>query len=139
MISNGLIIFLYCIVAYGLSNMVVFASGPFKIFERIRNFADSISEHFGQLFKCMICFPANIGWVFSIINWFFIPFSFTPFNLILMGTNLWWLAMIGDCCFTSGIVWIIHNIESFFESIAEGKHAEEYEEMEDNDVINLNN
>lgn len=138
MVSNGLIIFLYCIFAYGLSNMVVFSSGPFRIFERIRNFANSISEHFGQLFQCMICFPANVGWVLSLINWFFIPFPFTPFNLILIDTNLWWLAMIGDCCFTSGIVWIIHNIESFFESIAEGKHAEEYEEVEDNDVINLN-
>lgn len=138
MVSNGLIIFLYCIVAYGLSNMVVFASGPFRIFERIRDLSSRISEHFGQLFQCMICFPANVGWVLSLINWFFIPFPFTPFNLILIDTNLWWLAMIGDCCFTSGIVWIIHNIESFFESIAEGKHAEEYEEVEDNDVVNLN-
>ena len=137
--SNGLIIFLYCIVCYGLSNMVVFASGPFKIFEKIREISSSISEHFGQLFQCMICFPANIGWIFSILNWFLIPIAITPFNILLSGTNLWWLAMIGDCCFTSGIVWIIHNIESFFESIAEGKNATEYEDVENDDVINVNN
>lgn len=137
--SNGLIIFLYCLVVYGLSNMVVFASGPFRIFERIRQWTSNISEHFGQLFQCMICFPANVGWIFSLINWFFIPIAITPFNILLAGTSLWWLAMICDCCFTSGMVWIIHNIESFFESIAEGKNTEEYEEVEDDDVIDVNN
>ena len=136
--SNGLIIFLYCIMMYGLSNMVVFASGPFRIFEHIRNIANSISEHFGQLFSCMICFPGNISFFLSLINWFFIPFAFTPFNILLAGTNLWWLAMICDCCFTSGIVWIIHNIESFFESIAEGKNIQEYEDIESDDTINVN-
>lgn len=136
--SNGLIIFLYCITVYGLSNMVVFADGPFYIFSKIRELANSISEHFGKLFSCMICFPANVGWVLSLVNWFFIPFAFTPFNILLAGTNLWWLAMICDCCFTSGIVWIIHNIESFFESIAEGKNTQEYEDIESDDTINVN-
>lgn len=135
--SNGLIIFLYCIVCYGLSNMVVFASGPFRIFEKIREITNLISEHFGQLFNCLICFPANLGWIFSLINWFLIPIPITPFNMLLVGTNLWWLAMICDCCFTSGIVWIIHNIESFFENIAEGKNAEEIEDIEQDNVIEV--
>lgn len=136
--SNGLIIFLYCIVCYGLSNMMVFSDGPFHIFTKIRDLANSISEHFGKLFSCMICLPANIGWVFSLINWFFIPVALTPFNILLSGTGLWWLAMILDCCFTTGAVWIIHNVESFFESIAEGKNADEYEEVENDDVIQVN-
>lgn len=135
--SNSLIIFLYCIMCYGLSNMVVFASGPFRIFEKIRQITNLISEHFGQLFNCMICFPGNLGWIFSLINWFLIPIPITPFNMLLVGTNLWWLAMICDCCFTSGIVWIIHNIESFFENIAEGKNAEEIEDMEQDNVIKV--
>ena len=133
--GNWLIVFIYSIFLYGISNMFVFASGPFRIFERIRDISSSISEHFGQLFSCMICFPANVGWIFSLIDWFFIKtIAITPFNILLAGTNLWWLAIILDCCFASGVVWIIHNIESFFESIAEGKNTE----PEDNDIIQLN-
>lgn len=136
--SNGLIIFLYCIVCYGWTNMQAFTDGPFHIFSKIRDIASSISEHFGKLFSCAICFPANLGWLLSLIDWFFIKqIAFTPFNILLTGTGLWWLAMLFDCCFTSGIVWIIHNIESFFESIAEGKNADEYEEIENENVINI--
>lgn len=136
--STGLIIFLYCICAYGISNMVVFASGPFRIFERLRSITTSISDHFGSLFSCMICFPANVGWITSLIDWFFLKnIAITPFNILLMGTNLWWLALICDCCFTTGIVWIIHNVESFFESIAEGKNGTTIEEGDADDIIEI--
>ena len=134
--SNWFILFLYCIAAYGFSNMMVFGSGPFRIFEHIRNIADKISEHFGSLFKCMMCFPANLGWVLSIIDWFLIKsIAFTPFNILLAGTGLWWLALILDCFFTSGIVWLMHNFESFFENLGQGNQIQEIEE--DNDTINV--
>lgn len=133
----GLIIFIYCIAVYGLSNMMVFSSGPFKIFEKIREWSSYISEHFSTLFNCMICLPANIGWIISLIDWFLLPtIGVTPFNILLHGTNLWWVALICDCCFTSGIVWIIHNVESFFESISNGNSN--IQTSEDNDIINLN-
>ena len=132
--SNALIIFIYSIAAYGICNMIVFGSGPFKIFEKIREWSYDISEHFSSLFSCMMCLPANIGWITSLINWFFIPVKITPFNLLLAGTNLWWVALICDCCFTSGIVWIIHNIESFFENIINnGSDIQD----ENNEVLNL--
>lgn len=134
--SNVLILFLYCMAAYGLSNMMVFGSGPFRIFERIRSASSNISAHFGTLFSCMMCFPANVGLIVSAIDWFLIPsFALTPFNILLLGTNLWWLALLADCCFTSGIVWIIHNIESFFESISNGSASNQ---DENNDIIQLN-
>ena len=133
--SNILIIFLYIFAVYGFSNMVVFSSGPFRIFEKIREWSSILSEHFGTLFSCMICLPANVGWVASVIDWFLIPnLALTPFNILLVGTNLWWVALIADCCLTSGLVWIIHNIESFFESIANGNSAIQ---EDDNDIINL--
>ena len=123
--SSWFVVFLYSIAAYGLSNMMVFGTGPFRIFERIRDTAMSVSDNLGKLFSCMMCFPANIGWVVSLIDWFFIKsMALTPFNIILAGTNLWWIAMLCDCCFTSGVVWIIHQIESFFESVAEGNGLE---------------
>lgn len=119
--ATWLVIIIYCIAAYGLSNMMVFGSGPFRLFEHIRNISTSISAHLGQMFSCMMCLPANIGWVVSLVDWFWIKnIALTPANLLLAGTGLWWLALLIDCCFTTGIVWLIHHFESFFESIAEG-------------------
>ena len=135
--SNILIIAIYIFAAYGLSNMVVFASGPFRIFERIREGSNSLNPHFGTLFSCMMCFPANVGIFASLIDWFLLgSVAITPFNLLLAGTNLWWLAILGDCCLTSGAVWIIHNVESFFESIAGGTSNIQQDENND-DIINL--
>lgn len=135
--NTGLIIFCYCIVAYGLANMMVFGSGPFRIFEYIRNISSAISEHFGQLFSCMMCLPANFGWVMSLIDWFLLKdIAITPFNILLAGTGYWWLALLLDCCFTTGIVWLIHHIEEFFENIAD-KAAEQTEIVEeDPNIIN---
>jgi hypothetical protein len=123
--SNWLIVFCYSFVAYGACNVIVFGSGPFRIFERLRSLASSISEHFGLLFSCMMCLPTNFGLICSLVNWFFIPVKFTPF-CILFGDNpgLWWLAMLCDASFTSGIVWFIHHVEEFFENIAEGNNAQ---------------
>lgn len=117
--SNGLIILCYCVAAYGLSNMVVFGSGPFRIFEWLRYLSSRVSDHLGTMFTCMMCFPANVGLICSLINWFLIPTALTPFNILLAGTNLWWLAAICDCAFTSGAVWFIHHIEEYFENKAE--------------------
>lgn len=114
--SNGVIIFLYCIMAYGACNVIVFGSGPFKIFERIRYYAEGIGEHFGQLFSCMMCMPTNFGIICSLVNWFLIPIAFTPFNIVFAGTTLWWLAMLCDGAFTSGIVWLLHTIQEHIEN-----------------------
>jgi hypothetical protein len=137
--SVGLIIFCYCICAYGACNVIVYGSGPFKIFEHIRNIAMEIGTHFGSLFSCMMCLPTNFGIICSLINWFFIDIAFTPFN-ILFGANpsLWWLAMLCDGAFTSGIVWLIHHVEEFFEVVSEnGKNNPNNDTLyNDNEVIN---
>jgi hypothetical protein len=110
-------VFAYILAAFGICNMIAFGSGPFRIFERIRDWSASISEHFGLLFRCMMCLPANFGWIMSLIDWFLIPaIAFTPFNILFGGVSgLWWLAMILDCCFTSGIVWLLHQLDEWFE------------------------
>lgn len=107
----------YCIMAYGICNIIVFGSGPFKIFEWLRYWTNEIGEHFGQLFSCMMCLPTNLGIVLSLINWFLIPIAFTPFN-IMFGpvAGLWWLAAIFDGAFTSGVVWLIHHIQEYLEN-----------------------
>lgn len=122
-------IFVYIFCAFGVCNVIAFGSGPFRIFERIRNWADSISNHFGQLFKCMMCLPANFGWIISLINWFLIPaVAFTPFNIILAGTNLWWLAALLDGGFTTGIVWLIYQFDEWLE-----REPMTYEDFEDDE------
>lgn len=137
--SNGLIIFIYCIAVYGLANMIVFGSGPFRIFEHIRYITSSLSEQFGKLFQCMMCLPANIGIVASVIDWFLLKkIAITPFNIMLSGTNLWWLAILGDLAFASGMTWLIHNIESFFEKIGDGDTITEYEDVKEDDAIEVN-
>lgn len=104
-------------MTYGICNIIVFGSGPFRIFERIRIWAEELDEHFGQLFNCMMCLPTNLGIILSLINWFFIPIAFTPFNILFGGTvGLWWLALIFDAAFTSGVVWLIHHIEEYIEN-----------------------
>lgn len=114
--SSCVIILLYCIMAYGVCNIIVFGSGPFRIFEHIRYWADELDEHFGQMFNCMMCLPTNFGILCSLFNWFFIPIAFTPFNILFAGTSLWWLAMICDGAFTSGVVWLINTIQEYFEN-----------------------
>lgn len=106
-----LIIFCYIIFAYGFSNMVVYARGPFGIFEWWRGFTHNINEHLGELFSCMICFPTWVGIMSSVVDLLFKSFSFTPFNVLLGAVAPWWLIILLDACFTSGIVWLINNFE----------------------------
>lgn len=116
MMSNGLIILCYTLVAYGACNVIAFGDGPFYIFTRIREWAFSISEHFAKLFTCMMCLPANFGWICSLFNWFLIPMAFTPFNIIFDNyPYLWWLAALCDGAFTTAVVYLIFILNEYLE------------------------
>lgn len=80
----------------------------------------------------MLCMPTNIGWVFSIVNWFFLPIAISPFNMILAGTNLWWLAAIMDGCLTGGVCHFLWNIDDFID-----KSTPIFEDASDEDTITL--
>ena len=127
----------YVLTAYGACNVIAFSDGPFYIFSRLRDFADSISEHFGKVFKCMMCLPANFGWICSIVNWFLIPISFTPFNIIFHGIdcNLWWLAALCDGALTSGIVYIIYLLTEYLEKKIDYYEQNTYIEEENNNEL----
>lgn len=110
------ILICYVLMAYGACNVIAFSEGPFHIFTRVRNLAFNINEHFGKAFTCMMCLPANFGWICSIINWFLIPIPFTPFNIIFNGMdNMWFLTLLCDGAFTTGIVYLIYIINEYFE------------------------
>lgn len=126
-----LIVFCYILVAYGACNVIAFGDGPFYIFASLREFAYSISSHFGKLFSCMMCLPANFGWICSIFNWFLIPIPFTPFNIIFNGsTDLWWLAALCDGAFTTGIVYLLYIIDDYIEKRISFYENNTYENIE---------
>ena len=116
MIMEWFITLVYVLAVYGLSNIIVFGEGPVYILEKWRELMYSIHPNLGKLFSCMMCLPANLGWIISLIDWFFITsIAFTPFNIVFAGTSLWWLAMILDMGFTSGICWLLYVIDDYFE------------------------
>ena len=121
-----LFIFCYILCAYGIANMFAYAEGPWGIFEWWRAVAHNIGENFGKLFTCMMCFSTWIGLFFSGIDLLFKSFAFTPFNILLGAVAPWWLILILDAGFTSGIVWLLHN----FEEACERHGTVEYEDDE---------
>lgn len=114
---NWFIVFCYIWFTYGMSVIFTQGVGPFNIFFRLRMWAEHVGSNFGLLFRCMLCFPSNVGWVFSLFNWFLLPIPISPFNIVLQGTNLWWLAMICDACFTGGVCHLLWNIDDYVDKI----------------------
>jgi hypothetical protein len=121
-------ILIYALFAYGICNMIIFASGPFGIFEKWRNFAHKISDGFGELFTCPMCLSTWVGLLFSALNIIFVKdIAFTPFNIIFGVGNYIPFVLIMDMGFTSGVVWLIYQFDEMMERI--GKY--EYEEDEE--------
>lgn len=127
--------FIYIVAAYGLANMVVYASGPFRVFERWRSFTYSLHEQIGELFTCMMCLSTWVGLAFSLTDILLLPgIEFTPFNMVFGGTHHV-LTVLLDMFFTSGAVWVLHQAEEALE------RSNQYEEEEDNgelhaDILN---
>lgn len=107
---------IYVFFAYGITNIIVFGSGPFNIITYIRNLFMKIPT-FDEMLQCMMCTSANIGWVLSIIDTFILKdIAITPFNIIINNDNLWYYSLFGDLFFTSGIVWLIHTLQEYYET-----------------------
>ncbi len=108
-------VFVYLLFAYGLSNLLVFGMGPYDVLDWIRTTAKKIFGKLGNMLDCMMCTSANIGWVASLLNYFFISVPLTPM-IILYGTLLpWYVVIFGDLCITSGAVWLINSIQEALE------------------------
>ena len=106
----------YILLAYGLTNIIVFGSGPFNIVTYIRKIFMKIPT-FDEMLQCMMCTSANVGWILSLIDIFLVKdINFTPFNIIIDNKDLWYLSIFGDLFFTSGVVWLIHTLQEYFEA-----------------------
>lgn len=113
---NWFYVFCYLAFVYGISVIFTHGVGPAYIFLKIRKWAEEKGDNIGLLFKCMLCFPTNVGILFSLFNWFFLPIAITPFNIILGGYEyLWPIACIMDGCLAGGICQFVFNIYDYVE------------------------
>jgi hypothetical protein len=105
-------LFLWMIIAYGLSNIIVYGS----IFNGPREFIRKWSEgkyffsDFGTFLKgmtsCMMCFGFHCGWFLSIS-------IFSPVHELLGVTPF--ASWFFDAMLASGSVWAINSIIEWFE------------------------
>lgn len=115
---ESLVIFIiFCFTCYSFVNMLLYFSGPFGVFEHIRNIAGRISPRMGELFSCPACASTWVSFFLSVLNLLIIPsVPFTPFNLILGGTGLWWVIILLDGLCGSGTTWLLFKFEDFLVS-----------------------
>ena len=112
------VIFIFSIVAYAISNHFVYAHGPMHLYDKIRETACKIHPNLGELFGCMICFPTWVGFILSLGNSLLLPTVFLTPGMILLGAYApWWVTMIIDGFFASCIVWLIHTAQEALERI----------------------
>lgn len=129
--SNTLVIFLYIFFAYGLSNLLVYGSGPFDILQKNRDFCNKHIPVLGKMLECMMCTSANIGWIASCINMLFLPsIKLTPYFTLIGDTSYWFVIIFLDLAFTSGVVWLIHTFQEMLE------RAFNYETVENGVLLN---
>lgn len=108
------ICFVFAIICYSFTQMLVYMSGPFRIFEKLRKKMHSWHEQLGELISCEYCTSTWTSFFISTLNLIFIPkIAFTPFNLLLGGTGLWWLIILLDGLYGSGCTWLLFRLEDY--------------------------
>lgn len=97
-------VFVYLLLAYGITNIVVFGS----IFQPLRDLLDSSWTSFiHSIFTCPMCFSTWLGFILSGMLLYF--GQITPISMFFELPQL--LTIFLDGCFTSGAVWLIFKME----------------------------
>lgn len=102
----------WCLLIYGISNIMVYGSifnGPrnqIKKFGESEMFLSGVGRFFTDMLKCMMCTPTWVGFFIGI-------FMFSPINYIL-GTHPL-ISWFFDGLLASGSTWIINSIVEWFE------------------------
>lgn len=105
---------IFCFTCYSFVNLLIYFDGPFDIFAHIRNLAERISDKLAELFRCQACCSTWVAFFISALNLVFIPsIPFTPFNMILGETGLWWLIILLDGLCGSGTTWLMFRLEDY--------------------------
>ena len=123
-----LVTFAFSFACYSATQMLVYLNGPFHIFEKFRRLLQIMHEQLGELISCESCTSTWVSFFISGLNLLVIPtLPFTPFNLILGGTGLWWLIILLDGLYGSGISWMLFRIEDALTAIKEKNQTYENE------------
>lgn len=104
-------IFIFILVVYGLSNILIFGS----IFEPWRNFLRKFGDgplSLYKLFTCMMCLPTWFGFI---ISYLMINFGDALTPVSYLGFDSIWLTIFLDGVFASGTTWLVHTIQEYFE------------------------
>jgi hypothetical protein len=104
---------LWMIMAYGLSNIVVYGSifsGPRKTIADLANHyylpLRSVGKFLEGMTSCMMCFGFHCGWFLSLL-------VYSPVHEILGLTS--YTSWFFDAFLASGAVWAINSIIEWFE------------------------
>lgn len=112
-----LYILIYFLCMFGMAELLIYYDGFLHIFEYIRNIAHKIHPHIGELFTCVACCSCWLGIMMSTINYLLIDTAFTPFNIILGSTGLWWVIIPLDMAVTAGVVLLLHHLDEALERL----------------------
>ncbi len=93
---------LFILVAYGITNIMVYSS----IFYNMRLVIINNSKFFGDLIQCMMCTSFWVGVILS-------AFVFSP--SIIFGFTTHPLSLFIDACLASGSVWLLHTLQEYLE------------------------
>lgn len=107
---------IYFLLAYGICNIIIFANGPFHIFEKMHSFLSDKYPVMEEMMSCFICLPTWCGFFLSAINLIFFPLvPFSPMNMLMLDKSLWAFIIFFDGILTSGGCWLIHNFQEMME------------------------
>ena len=107
---------IYFLLAYGICNIIIFAKGPFHIFDKMHNFFKEKWPMMEEMTSCFICLPTWCGFFLSAINLLFFPnVMFSPMNMIILNKMLWPIIIFFDGLLTSGGCWLIHTTQEAIE------------------------
>lgn len=114
------IFLIFSFICYSGTQFIVYLNGPFHIFEKFRKLMQRTHDQLGELISCEACTSTWVSFFVSALNLLFIPsIAFTPFNLLLGDTELWWLIILLDGLFGSGVSWMLFRIEDALVAIKE--------------------
>ena len=118
------IFLLFSFICYSGTQFIVYLNGPFHIFARFRKLMQNTHEQLGELVGCEACTSTWVSFFISALNIIVIPtVAFTPFNLILAGKGLWWLIILLDGLFGSGISWMLFRLEDYLTNNAQSEET----------------
>ena len=105
---------IYTLCVYGIANTIIYANGPFHVFERMHRYAGKHYPIMEEMLSCFICLPWWIGFAVSGMNEIFLNECVTPSRMISEGMA-WYVAVFADGAYSSAACWLINTVQDWFE------------------------